>query len=368
MGSRERERRRRRDQGRKERRDRGRKGRARGVKQFLLDLAFAAVIVLVIMGVLFAYSGVWPPLVVVESGSMQHDGSKGERASSIGTIDTGDLVIVKRAANLEEITSYVKGRGGGHSTYGEYGDVIVYRKLGREGTPVIHRALIWVQWNAQSLSWDLPELRGLPSGAWKRSDGLATHTDFRGAEQDRLTLLGVGYSGREVEVRFADLNAGTTGFLTLGDNAVSNPQIDQHSGISRGEPVRFDWILGVARGEIPCFGLIKLFLGSQEDRRHYDESPDGQKYCALGLVVAIIVVPLLYDVAKEQVRRRKVARGELGEDEELEGPFKRLGRWLKRKVLKREDEGTGWRRRRGRAGKRSAGTCREGAWTWQEGS
>ena len=50
-----------------------------------------AIVIIIILG-LFAYSGLWPPLVVVESESMQHSNT----TSYIGVIDTGDLVIVKK--------------------------------------------------------------------------------------------------------------------------------------------------------------------------------------------------------------------------------------------------------------------------------
>ena len=357
MGSKERERRRRAGS-RETKKDRKTKGIVKSAKQFLLDLAFAGVIVLAIMGGLFAYSGVWPPLVVVESGSMQHDERSGVR-SSIGVIDTGDLVVVKRASTQDEIVTYVRGRGqgaNGHATYGEFGDVIVYRKNGGGATPVIHRAFLRVQWNDQTLSWDVPELQNLKYGNdWTRDGGPQGFTDFErfdGIDAEKKShkaiINYVGYSKRNITINFWWLEPGTTGYITLGDNAETNKRPDQAigSGISDGKPVKFEWVVGVARGEIPCFGLIKLFVGNSFDKSNYEKSPNGQKWCALGMVVTIIAVPLVYDITKEQIRRRKVERGELGEDEEMEGPVKKLVRLVKRKLLKKGDEGTRRRRRR----------------------
>lgn len=281
---------------------------------------------------------------------MQHSRTE----SYTGVIDTGDLVVVKKASVKEEITSYVAGRGSGYSTYGEYGDVIVYKKQGKAGTPVIHRALVWVQWNDATKGWDVPELKGLTPGQdWSRSGGTAgSFSDFKGgAANHKLTLNFVGYARRNISIEFGWLNEGRTGFLTLGDNAVSNPRIDQapNTGISDKEPVRYpDWVIGVARGELPCFGLVKLYVGSAADKDHFNRAPDGQKWCALGMVVAIIAIPLAYDVVKEQVRRRKVERGELGEDEELEGPVKKLYKLIRRKLKKGDEDGQRRRRRRGR--------------------
>ena len=72
------------------------------VKKFKV-VVIAVVLVLLIIGGLMAYSGMWPPLVVVESSSMQHSNT----VSYIGVIDTGDLVIQKKISSLNEVTPYL---------------------------------------------------------------------------------------------------------------------------------------------------------------------------------------------------------------------------------------------------------------------
>src|SRR2546425_1099668 len=57
------------------------------------DLLVAAIIVVVFLAAIYAYAGVWPPLVVVESASMQHSGQD----SFLGVIDTGDMVFQQAA-------------------------------------------------------------------------------------------------------------------------------------------------------------------------------------------------------------------------------------------------------------------------------
>ena len=117
------------------------------------DVGIAIGSVLIVFLLTFAYSGNWPPMVVIESGSMEHDNNplySEPRYSHIGTIDTGDLVIVKQAEK-KDIVTYLEGKKTDYKKYGDYGDVIVYYKNGIETyegqpvTPVIHRAMAWVE-------------------------------------------------------------------------------------------------------------------------------------------------------------------------------------------------------------------------------
>src|SRR5256886_2101252 len=68
-------------------------------KELARDALVAGLIVTVFLGALYLYAGVWPPLVVVESSSMQH----GSEASSIGVIDTGDMVFQQAASTRGSI-------------------------------------------------------------------------------------------------------------------------------------------------------------------------------------------------------------------------------------------------------------------------
>ena len=122
-------------------------------------LVALAVIVVLLVG-LYAYTGNWPPVYVVESGSMQHGAS-----DVLGLINAGDLVLAKKVPS-SSITPYMVGLVTGYSTYGEYGDVILYHPNGDTGaTPIIHRALLYFQWNAASASYSAPELGGLACGS-----------------------------------------------------------------------------------------------------------------------------------------------------------------------------------------------------------
>src|SRR5438445_10602786 len=52
------------------------------------DLLVAAIIVVVFLAAIYAYARVWPPLVVVESSSMQHS----RQETVLGVLATGDML------------------------------------------------------------------------------------------------------------------------------------------------------------------------------------------------------------------------------------------------------------------------------------
>ena len=97
------------------------------------ELLSAVAVVLVVFLLAWGYTGNWPPMVVIESGSMEHDGNQlypEPGFTHIGPIDTGDLVLVK-SAERDDIVTYLEGKQTGYKRYGDYGDVIIYYKNGR---------------------------------------------------------------------------------------------------------------------------------------------------------------------------------------------------------------------------------------------
>ena len=67
---------------------------------FIREAFLAIGLVLLILGSLWIATGQFPPMVVVESGSMMHDTEDG----SLGAIDPGDLVLVMNPDRVEIIT------------------------------------------------------------------------------------------------------------------------------------------------------------------------------------------------------------------------------------------------------------------------
>ncbi len=201
------------------------------------DVTLVVLFIGMLMGALWGYSGQGldqPPLVVVESGSMMHPEAPFGR---IGTIDPGDLVLVKKADGLENLpTAYDTKK---QASYGGYGEVIVFRPLGdADRTPIIHRALTWVEVVPAANASGDPEYE----------------------YHDHAGELVTGAASVELpEVGIVDLKPTTSGFVTKGDNPDTNHVADQVL-IMPGRLVEPDWIVGAATGQAPWIGLIKLGL------------------------------------------------------------------------------------------------------------
>ena len=240
------------------------------------DVLVAIIVVLIIITAIYGYTRTWPPVVVVESGSMQHS----TESSALGVIDTGDIVMVKKVTSQDDIIPWSIGKEKNYKTYGEYGDVIIYDKNGQGGTPVIHRAIVYIRVNqtnkqaGDSFTFDVPE--------W-----------------------GI-YNNRTIKHYIEELNLqinyipprGHDGYLTKGDNEITNRKIDQQSSISDEngkivEQVSIDWVVGVARGEVPWFGLIKLYISGNDG---YNEAEDNAKMSLKISLVILVGVPLTLNI------------------------------------------------------------------------
>ncbi len=225
------------------------------VRDTVKDIIISVIIVAVIFLGLYAYSGVWPPIVVVESGSMQH-GSE----SHIGTIDTGDIVIVKKVYSPDDIKTYIEGRMTGYKTYGDYGDVIIYNYHGHS---IIHRAIAYLEWSGSRWIVRGVNMSHLPNWLY------INYT--KGQEQ--ITIYNVSNGPQNMIIIHIDtrhLNpeiVGYEGFITMGDHNREEfgPTAYDQNGADGFLPicpvlVSYKMIVGVARGEIPWFGAIKLYL------------------------------------------------------------------------------------------------------------
>jgi signal peptidase len=264
----------------------------------------AAIVVLIIVGALVLYSGTWPPLVVVESNSMQHSNTE----SFIGTIDTGDMVILKKA-NTSEIRTYLDSLADGYQTYGEYGDVVIYKPYGLESrTPIIHRALLRMEYNSSGGGYDIPVLGEIPSSVWNVTSG---SKDWHNLKTE-ITLTGIGYNKVNVRLNVDailhvfDPSSGTpfsgmtpfTGLVTMGDN--NRGIADQMTDICW-TPVKADWISGVARGELPWFGLLKLWITGPAPDGPIPENSKTGLFVSLGLIIG---GPIAIDVTSIILERK----------------------------------------------------------------
>jgi len=198
---------------------------------YVWDLVSSVAIVALIGALLFTASGIWPPMVAVESGSMEP------------TLQRGDLVFVMEAdrfpgPNAHAGTGIVSARAAQGTDYTKFdgpGDVIVYKPDGNEQeTPVIHRAMFWVEEGENWLDKANPDyLRG-------------NSVCKRGSSGDRVP----------------NCPAPNAGFITKGD---ANPSYDQISGIA-GSPVKPKWIIGTAELSVPYLGDIRLSASASATR------------------------------------------------------------------------------------------------------
>ncbi|KYK28630.1 MAG: hypothetical protein AYK23_00150 [Candidatus Proteinoplasmatales archaeon SG8-5] len=277
------------------------------------DLMLAFFVVLLVMLILYAYCRVWPPMVVVESGSMEHPPSPGVRKSYIGVIDTGDMVFVKDVEGSDGLMSYMDGEATGYRRYGSFGDVVIYRPDGlRERVPIIHRLLVWVEVNNSNASpivgnsidygnysYDIPSL------------GLY-------GSRENVILNNYGYSHKSVSINLTTVIRNFylhrmephSGYITLGDN---NPNIDQLTYL----PVKEEWIVGKAIGELPWFGLIKLSITD-----HPVDAPGNSWISLFAVIIIIISIPIFLDYGWPRVRKRLFVKDskDVQDGGEVEGP------------------------------------------------
>lgn len=216
----------------------------------IIVIVIAVVIIIGGWAVISVSSGVKPPFTVVESHSMQHC-SNTDHESEIGIIDTGDLILVKNP-DKTDITSYVEGYQNGYEQFGDYGDVIVYKRP--SGNPVIHRAFIWLNYNGDG-TWTADSLKGYDSDLWDNSGDYQHLTGVLRFYQVGKVIEG----GKTLTIDLDALAAigSTQGYLTVGDS-VGNLAFDQQSGIY---PFLVDDnIKSIAWKEIPWLGAIKLVV------------------------------------------------------------------------------------------------------------
>lgn len=186
--------------------------------RFVRDFLSSVLAVMLVGAMLYGVSGVWPPMVAVESGSMEPHMHRGDL---VFVMDEHRLVPGGATADTGIVT-YRTARGSRYRKFGGHGDVIVYRPNGGEGTPIIHRARFWVN---DSENWiDKADPGMVPGSACSQ---------------------------------IQNCPAPHAGFITKGDN---NGLYDQVSGIS--DPVRPSWIRGTAELRIPWLGYVRLHFGA----------------------------------------------------------------------------------------------------------
>lgn len=300
------------------------------LREMLLAVAMIAFLVLG----LWAHTGTMPPLVVVESSSMIH-----EENGEVGSIDAGDLILVMDTPYDSIITfaeaSDRSNKYHGYETHGMEGDVIIYHKNGDQGTPIIHRAILRVE-PSQTTSpnrlaandSDYCPNGGTWDSAVEDEDGeigtcvltwSVPGTNVTNSET--ITIRFDGYTAGYYDCkRMAHANVEPylvvwnwqpkhSGIVTLGDNnqcsvdqggLVVNGSSGIHSASGVAGPVREDWLVGVAGGEIPWLGTVKLMLsGADSPGTQY---VPGSSFLFLAMVIGgIIFAPVGLEVMLKKI-------------------------------------------------------------------
>ncbi len=151
----------------------------------------------IMLGLFYIVFGAFIPIAALVSESMSPH------------MEKGDIVFYTDISKIDEIITYDKNAG--YRSFEDYGNVIIYKPFGKEGvTPYIHRAMYYVEIGEEM--W--------PGGP----------------------------------------KAPHAGYITKGDNTLTNPQYDQQIDLSYLQPVKKEWIIGVARFRIPYIGYIRMIL------------------------------------------------------------------------------------------------------------
>jgi len=241
---------------------------------FLRDIIVAIAVVLVILTALWGYTGQWfgAPMVAIESGSMMH---LDEPFGRIGTIDAGDMVLLVKVDSYDDIIPQGDAEeADGIQTYGDYGDVIIYRKYGRtDEDQIIHRAMCWVEMN---------------------EDGSFTVENYDLYNVNTITIPELGLN---------KYKPSHSGYITKGDNPVTNDRCDQAGGICS-EPIKLDWVTGKARGELPWVGTVNLLFNDIINGAFWNNRvqptvynvPQDSMICLVLLIVVLISIPVSMDV------------------------------------------------------------------------
>ena len=184
----------------------------------LREVCISLTIVLIVGGLLFGISGVWPPMVAVESESMEPNINKYDlvfvtEPGRFSPSEADQIGVV--SADAVDSTEY--------ASFNAAGSVIVFDNPQATGPPIIHRAHFFVE---EGENW------------YDR-----TNPDHISASDcDELQYCPAPHDG----------------YITKGDNEASNNRYDQANGIA--PIVKPEWVTGVARLRLPYVGYIRLAL------------------------------------------------------------------------------------------------------------
>lgn len=248
----------------------------------MVQIAILAVVLSIMVGIT-VYSDTIPPISVVASESMQHSTSW-----EPGIINTGDMVFIRHVQDPGNIVqTYVTGSNSNFSSYGEYGNVIIY--TASNGDQIVHRPLFYLYWhNGQ------PEVQGYHGQGW------ITITSTY------VLLKDIGYAHRNIVVYVSQFK-GIDGYITAGDYNLGNagqqlyvPSLNAYAAADQDfggyllgfydPPVNYSHVVGIAYGYIPWLGLIKLEVAWTFGLEKQENPVPSGSLEYLGIVIAAVAV------------------------------------------------------------------------------
>ncbi len=273
-----------------------------GLRHPLLAIGCAFLAFILSVGALSYALGTWPPFMVVESRSMQHDNN----ISAIGVIDTGDVVVVSEPQAYGAPRTYLDSLRDGYRSFGDYGNVIIYQPPD-EDVPIVHRALCELVYNSSARGFDIPGLANLPDDAWSVP---GEDRSWRGLD-DWVELYGIGYAGVTVSI---DLNSTYRavaedphgGLVTMGDNNWEDVDGERIGIVDQGSlvdgPIKWEWVIGKVIGEVPWLGTLRLWLTGTMP----PYMPVNSVFLLFASVASIILLPAALWALARAVERRRV--------------------------------------------------------------
>ena len=251
------------------------------------DILVAILVVLFLLIILWSYTGQWfgAPIVAIESGSMMH---LNEEFGRVGYIDAGDMVLLVKVNGMNDVLTRgsefggEKAKGlGGFQSYGDYGDVIIYKKYGKsDEDQIIHRAICWIKVN---------------------DDNTYSVSEYGIYDVNSINIEELGLN---------NYRPSHSGFITQGDNPITNDRCDQAGGICS-EPIKPEWITGKARFELPWIGTINLLFNDIISGSFWNNNeitvynvPIDSIICLVILIIIIISIPIILDIY--DYKRKKI--------------------------------------------------------------
>ena len=187
------------------------------------DVLLVVAVVGVVGASLFGVSGVWPPLVAVESPSMEPNVATGDLVFIVDT----DRFVDEEAIDGTGVVPLENGEQTDHESFGEAGDVIVFKPDGNaDETPIIHRIHYWVE---------------------EGDDWVDTHADE--------AIVG--------DITCAEVSACPAphdGFVTKGDANDGYDQLEGHGATTT--VVAPEWVTAKASVRVPWLGYVRVAFES----------------------------------------------------------------------------------------------------------